>query len=160
MALQNLASISFQVSTTGSAYSLGLAEMFTGSTSQVLQTFKQVLSDIELVAGSGAGDNILARIKNTMSDRHIVEKNFNILLEDYRSDILPKVIESWEQMTPEEKLSVSTLNNFFCGLHLLVGMADVAASTLLEWESTYFEGPVGAAALPRNFCSKSESGIV
>ena len=35
-----------------SAYSLGLTEMFTGSMAQVLQTFKQVLADIELVAGS------------------------------------------------------------------------------------------------------------
>ena len=31
---------SFQISGTDSAYSLGLAEMLTGSTSQVLQTFK------------------------------------------------------------------------------------------------------------------------
>ena len=94
-----------------------------------------------------------------MSDRHIVEKNFNVLLEDYRADILPKVVDSWKQMIPEEQLSISTLNNFFCGLHLLVGMADVAAITLLEWESTHFEGAVGAAAL--SLClKKSESGIV
>lgn len=43
-----------------------------------------------------------------------------------------------------------------CGLHLLVGMADVAAITLLEWESTRFEGAVGAAALSLCF-KKSES---
>ena len=37
---------SFHVSTQDSAYSLGMAEMFTGSTTQVLHTFKQILSDV------------------------------------------------------------------------------------------------------------------
>ena len=74
---------SFQVSTPSSTYSLGLSEMLTGSTTQVLHTFRQILSDVELVAGPKAGGLILAKIKNTMSDRHIVEKNFNSLLEDY-----------------------------------------------------------------------------
>ena len=64
---------SFQVSTQDSAYSLGMAEMLTGSTTQVLHTFKQILSDVELVAGPNSGKFILSKI-NTMSDRHVVEK--------------------------------------------------------------------------------------
>ena len=106
---------SFQISTQHSAYTLGLAEMLTGSTTQVMHTFKQVLSDVKLVAGPNSGNHIVSKIKNTMSDRHIVEKNFNHLLEDYCTGILPTIIESWEQMTPEEQGSISTLNNFFCG---------------------------------------------
>ena len=51
--------------------------MLTGSTTQVLHTFRQILSDIEVVAGPKSGGLILAKIKNAMSDRHIVEKNFN-----------------------------------------------------------------------------------
>ena len=119
---------SFQVSTQDSAYSLGMAEMLTGSTKQVLHTFKQILSDIELVAGPNTGKLILSKLKNTMSDRHVVEKKFNDVLEDYRRDILPTVIDTWEQMTPEEQGSISTLNNFFCGMHVVVGMADAASS--------------------------------
>ena len=49
--------------------------MLAGSTSQVLHTFKQILSDLELVAGPKSGNILLSKIKNTMSDRHIVEKN-------------------------------------------------------------------------------------
>ena len=67
--------------------------MLTGSTAKVMDTFKQILADIELVGGGNTGNVILAKIKNTMSDRHIVEKNFN-LLEEYRSTILPAVVES------------------------------------------------------------------
>ena len=62
---------SFQISTPTTSYSLGLAEMSTGSASHVLETFQQVLSDVELAAGPKAGAIILSKTKNTMSDRHV-----------------------------------------------------------------------------------------
>ena len=149
---------SFQISTYDSAYSLGLTEMLTGSTSQVLHIFKQILSDLELVAGPLSGSILLSKIKNTMSDHHIVEKKFNELLEDYRCDILPTVIESWETMTPDEQSSMSTLNNFFCGMHVLVGMADAASSALLRWEISHFNGATDTTSCVIR--RKGESGIV
>ena len=60
-----------------SAYSLGLSQMLTGSAEVTLSTLKVILSDIDLVVGEGTGNKILSCIKNTMSDRHIVEKKFN-----------------------------------------------------------------------------------
>ena len=69
---------SFQISVEGSAYTLGLSEMLTGSAEKTLDTLKQILDDTELVAGKGTGMNILA----------IVQKNFNDLLESYRCEIL------------------------------------------------------------------------
>ena len=48
-----------------------------------------------------------------MSDRHIVLKNFNSLLEEYRAQILPEVITSWRDLSSEEQQSISSLNNFF-----------------------------------------------
>lgn len=101
----------------------------------------------------------MSKIKNTISDRHVVEKNFNALLEEYRLEVLPSVIDNWTEMSTDEQQSVSTLNNFFCGLHLLVGMADTASSTLLQWEQTYFEESVGAAALSNAF-KRPKSGII
>ena len=62
-------------------------------------------------------------------------------------------------MTPEEQGSISTLNNFFCGMHLLVGMADVVSSVLLQWETMHFAESVGAAA-HCTYVRKSESGVV
>ena len=149
---------SFQIFTSDSAYSLGLAEMLAGSTSQVLHTFKQILSDLELVAGPKSGNILLSKIRNTMSDRHIVEQKFNELLEDYSSNILPTVIESWETMTPDEQNSISTLNNFFCGMHVLVGMADSASSVLLRWETAHFDGATEMTSCVIR--KKNESGVV
>lgn len=107
---------------------------------------KQALSDIEAAccAVGHPGDHrvskakeILASIKNTMSDRHIVEKNFNELLEVYRDEVLPDVIERWNGLTSDQQASLSKMNNFFCGLHFLVALADAAAATLQNWESLH-----------------------
>ena len=69
------------------------------------------------------------------------------------------MIDNWTNLNVDEQQSISTLNNFFCGLHLLVGMADTASSTLLQWELTHFEETIGAATLLVHNIKKSESGI-
>ena len=88
---------SYQVSTESSAYSLGLCDMLTGSADLTLLTLKQILGDLDVVAGVGTGAGLLSKIKNTMSDRHIVQKRFNSLLEDYHSEILPTIISDWKR---------------------------------------------------------------
>ena len=150
---------SYQISTESSAYSLGLCDMLTGSADLTLLTLRQILGDLDVVAGVGTGAGLVTKIKNTMSDRHIVQKKFNSLLEDYRSEILPTIISDWNQLSTAEQDQLSSLNNFFCGMHVLVGMADTASSTLLQWENAHFESAVGAAATIGGY-TKSESGIV
>ena len=54
---------------------------------------------------------------------------FNELLESYRAEILPDIFQGWNTFTSEQQLSFIRVNNFFCGLHFLVGLAD-AAETL------------------------------
>ena len=44
-------------------------------------------------------------------------------------------------------------------MHVLVGMADATSSTLVQWENTHFDAPVGASASVIT-ASKSEAGIV
>ena len=38
-----------------------------------------------------------------MSDRHIVEKKFNSLFEDYRAEILPMVVTDWDVLSVDEQ---------------------------------------------------------
>ena len=146
----------FQVSLPDSSYSLGLCEMLTGSADLTLKSLQMILADIEAFTGDGTGNKILANIKNMMSDRHIVEKKFNTLLEDYRCEILPSVVADWDVLSEDEQLHLSSLNNFFCGMHLTVGMTDCVLSTLLQWENTHFDEP-----LSRHISvSKSEPRVI
>ena len=70
--------------------------------------------------GSKVSSTIVAKVKNTMSDRHAAEKLFNELLADYRSEILPDSVSGWKDTNETEREQLTRMNNFFCGLHFLV----------------------------------------
>ena len=80
--------------------------LFTGSSIRAARTTLEALQDIldELThtasynGHSEAGKTILANIKSTMSDRASAQKSFNTLLQEYRSGILPSVIQNWENI--------------------------------------------------------------
>jgi len=74
-----------------------------------------------------------------MSDRAATETKFNNLLATYREQVLPEVMENYNQLCEDEKQSLSRMNNFFCGLHTLVHMADTAQKSLVETEKLHFE---------------------
>ena len=121
------------------SYFLGLREMSDKSAKTTLGTFKEILSDIDDVCNKiyekehgpmHVGYQILSNIRDTMSDRASTEKCFNELLEEYRKSILPDVISGWDSLSDEEKEQCAKMNNFFCSLHLLVGMADTCSETL------------------------------
>uniref|UniRef100_A0A8W8JEX1 Uncharacterized protein n=1 Tax=Magallana gigas TaxID=29159 RepID=A0A8W8JEX1_MAGGI len=114
----------------GNYFALGLREMATKSAQNTLDTFKEILQDIadtrKETHPQSAGNEILCNIQNTMSDRAATELKFNELLESYREEVLPQVRADYNTMNDEEKETVSRLNNFFCGLHGLVHMANAA----------------------------------
>lgn len=151
-------------------YILGLREMFSKSAQSTLDTFKSILKDIDTHCNVGEiegtsnsiGSVILGKVKNTMSDRASTEKSFNVMLQQYRKEILPLVINNWGDLSTDERELCASMNNFYCGLHLLVGMADVAETALKKFEETYLENKdIGSATKPelKRF-HKNESGTL
>ena len=53
------------------------------------------------------------------------------------------MIDNWDELTTAEQDHFSSFNNFFCSMHILVGMADTTSSSLLTWEKTHFKTPAG-----------------
>lgn len=98
-------------------YVLGARLVFSGSSDNTLDTLKEILDDLDVVqnqlGNSAVSSIILSKIKNTMSDRHAAEKLFNRVLEDFRADVLPLVVEKWNDMTDDEKEQLERMNNFF-----------------------------------------------
>ena len=122
------------------SYLLGLREMSNKSAKTTLDTFKEILEDISETCKdyekmTSVGYMIQSNIRDTMSDRAATDKAFNHLLEEYRISTLPMVIENWDRMTTDKQKSVSKMQNFFCALHLLVGMADTCSAGLLKFEN-------------------------
>ena len=126
----------YDVSTNDHTYTLGLRHIFSGSSLTTLDTLDTV--HIEL-GRTEVSSKILAQLKNTMSDRHSAEKLFNDLLADYRAEVLPEVINGWSGLEQNERDQITRMNNFFCGLHYLVGLANAAEATLQTWEATINE---------------------
>ena len=102
-----------------------------------LDTFKEIVSDIsntceDLILNEeiSIGHTILGNIQSFMSDRAKVNISFTDRLQQYKLEVLPNIIEGWEELTNEQKLMCSKVNNFFCALHLLVNMAECACPIL------------------------------
>lgn len=130
----------------GHLWVLGLRHLTTKSGSDCLKTFQQILSDIDDTSVNSenvVSKEILINISSTMSDRAATQIKFNQLLEEFRTQILTeKLGAAWGEMTDSEQSSISKLNNFFCGLHVLVHAAETASACLVEAEKVLFDSEV------------------
>ncbi|XP_070207979.1 uncharacterized protein [Littorina saxatilis] len=122
-------------------YVLGLRDILDKGAQTCLSTFKTILGDIEETTATDVGKKILSNIQNTMSDRAASEKKFHSLLEDYRKEVLPTVHENWDELSENEQESLSHMNNFYCGLHILVNFAEVSEKVLKRFEDADDDQP-------------------
>lgn len=97
-----------------------------------------------------------------MSDRASTEKFFNKLLQQYKQKIFPNIQLNFNNLTRNEQQLCSQINNFYCGLHLLIGIADVCEAALKKFETEYLDGKVvGSAQRPElQRYHKAESGTL
>ena len=103
--------------------------------------------------------NVFFSIKNLMSDRCPVQKKFNNLFYKYRKSVIPEIIDNWEDLDIKQKKCITGVNDFYCGFHFLVGLADQAEASLKLWESLLF-GEAKIGSLNHGGYSKGESGTL
>jgi len=71
-----------------------------------------------------------------MSDHAATEKAFHERLKIYRENLFKEHMLNYDELGPEDQCSVTKLYNFFCGLHLLVNIAEGMNAVFKEWEKT------------------------
>ena len=54
--------------------------------------------------------------EKTMSDKHIAQKKFNSVFQNYRASVLPNVVKNCDAMNEEIQSNLIKLNNFFVTL--------------------------------------------
>ena len=86
-------------------------------------------------------------------------KKFNNLFTKFRKELLPDVIKNCENLSNDQQQSLGNVNDFFCGLHFLVGLADQAEACLKVWENIIFKGQNGGSLLHGGY-SNGESGTL
>ncbi|XP_053372789.1 uncharacterized protein LOC128546365 [Mercenaria mercenaria] len=124
----------------GNFWVLGLREIETKSASNTLKVLQEILNDLDSAASNNnVSRDIITHITATMSDRAATEVRFNELLQQYRKEILPLTYHNYHLFTEEEKSSLESLNNYFCGLHALVNYAETAQKCLVQLETNIFD---------------------
>ena len=145
----------------GNVMVAGLRDMACGDAESQLELLKEVLSDIASSVDDDKPDKkVIKSVKNLMSDRCIVQKKFNEILQTYRQSILTEVVEEWDILDDDDERSkVTKMNDLFCGLHYIVGLADQAEEALKVWDKLlYDDAQVGS--LSQGGYSKGESGTL
>ena len=69
-----------------------------------------------------------------MSDGCATQKKFSNLFQKYHSSVIPDVIDKWNTLTDVEQKILNSINDFFCKLRFLVGLADQAEASIKLWE--------------------------
>ena len=85
-------------------------------------------------------NELLLKMKNTMTDRCIVNKKFVELLEQWRKEALPKVMEHWDTLSDSVKDNMTIVNDLYCGKHLILNFQEYAGVALNEWEKVEVNG--------------------
>lgn len=141
-------------------YSMGLLELGKSDTEAIMDSFKYRVTEIAQALSSGENltvedkvAELVKSIKNTMFDQGPTNATFNEQLTELRKELLPKVVEKWEDLSEDSKKSLEQMGNFYCKLHLLVNLGKEANKALKLFEHAATEG-----RNPLAFLSSNESG--
>jgi E1A/CREB-binding protein len=71
-----------------------------------------------------------------MTDRHVVNDSLKLLLEKWRNDCLPLIIDNFKSIPIEIQAKLGEINHFKCNLHVLVNLGTQAENALKQWEKS------------------------
>ncbi|CAG2222461.1 unnamed protein product [Mytilus edulis] len=129
-----------QVGTSSGQYSLGILELSQGTAESFFNMIKTIFTNLgELTDKENKNKKaaeIIVTIKNMMTDRHIVNTSLKNLVEKWKSECLPLVIENYDTFNADMKKSLLDINHFKCNLHVLVNLGTQAEAALKEWAKT------------------------
>ena len=92
-----------------------------------------------------------------MYDRCNTQEKFSKLFAEFRKNILKHTVNFDDLCTIEQEKMVE-INQFFCGLHYLVGLADQREACLKMWESIIHEDRK-VSSIAHGGYSNGESGV-
>jgi len=127
----------------GESLSLGYDEMSGGTTDDYLSStvgILQEIADLLLPESSTKLEKdkklaeLLGSIRNTMTDRHIVNKCFNDSLQAIRENYMALLQDNMDELSVDELEQLVHMNNLFCSVHVVGNCGSVAKSSLKDFE--------------------------
>lgn len=147
-----------QITTDSGSFSGGLSETVGGDTTTQLDVtkdfFKELAEALDLPQTNPDSEilehKLLFNIRNSMTDRGPTSRGWVEGLEIWREEILRNnVLPNYQSLSPESITKIAKINDFYCGKHFLLGLADRVKVGLNLWEEEIsdFTGPVGMEEL-------------
>ena len=100
----------------GQTLAAGIREVSSGDTKTQLNVLIDIFSETEESLQSleeNVSNKIIFPIKNIMSDRHIVQKKFNAVFQNYCVPGLPTLFENWDTLSENIQENFIKVNDFF-----------------------------------------------
>ena len=96
------------------------------------------------------------KIRNLMTDQHIVNKKFKTDMESKRKEILEKN-ENWYNLSEKEQDHAVRINHWFCHLHVLLAISESTLSAVQQYECILTKnGTLSALGQPHGDASRAE----
>ena len=131
---------SYQVATDSGAYTLGIEEVIFGEASTYMETFRRLLNEVTALGAAENGNTdenvqkILHNFKCLMTDRCAVNHSFFERFKNWRTELLPFIVQNYDELPEREKGMISQMHHVFRGLHVVHNLGIYAESVLKEWE--------------------------
>ena len=100
----------------GQTLAVGIREVSSGDTKTQLNVLIDIFSEIEESLQSleeNVSNKIIFPIKNIISDRHIVQKKFNVVFQNYCAPGLPTLFENWDTLSENIQENFIKVNDSF-----------------------------------------------
>ena len=137
----------------------GLGEVGTADAKSHLDLFCEISDDVcsSLENKDEIINKTFINIKNLMYDRCNSQKKISKLFAEFRRNILKHTV-NFDDLSRIEQEKMVEINQFFCGLHYLVWLADQAEACLRMWESIILEGRK-VSSIAHGGYSNGETGV-
>lgn len=125
---------------------LGIVETLKGDTKTQMEELKQAIADYsEIISCNNQQaeitfNKLILSLRNLMTDQHIVNKKFREDFESLRRSLLEKCVSGWDKLSEAEQQKSVRINQWFCLLHVLLGLADATDVAIKEYEQIITNG--------------------
>ncbi|XP_077869048.1 uncharacterized protein LOC144360010 [Saccoglossus kowalevskii] len=130
----------------GRTMTLGMQQLSGGTTSDIVDAFKDTIGDLAdtIVSDNADKETITAQLitslTSTMSDQGPTSATFNQQIDALKEKLLPKVTKNWDIISSANKEKLTKMFNFYCKAHILPNFASESDKVLKLLENIALDG--------------------
>ncbi|GMR45993.1 hypothetical protein PMAYCL1PPCAC_16188, partial [Pristionchus mayeri] len=116
---------------------LGLVPVPDKTAETAFSALRERLGSLGGIGGDSSGDFIerfFAAVSCAMSDRAATQLKFNGFVEEYRKEVLPRVIHDWDNLSDASREQMMEFHVFYCQLHAVANYTNIVLEALAEHE--------------------------